>query len=537
MTEAERLMRAGEVDAIVRVPQDFSRRLAAGDARMQLLLNGVDSTTAQTVEGYVNSAIATWAQKQVDRAGNKPPALGRVEVVQRMWFNETGNSSWYLVPGLIVLVLTLIGAFLTSLLIAREWERGTLESLFVTPVRPLELIFAKLAPYLVVGAIDLVLCLLAARFLFEVPLRGSLPILCLASMLYLLVSLLLGLFISGKTRNQFEASQLAMLVSFMPAMMLSGFVFDLRNVPLVIQVVSAATAGHAFHGADQNAVPGGRPWADHPAQRRHPFPLRRGAGVRHTAHAAQVTGLTAMASFIVTFTQIIALVRKELLALIKEPASRALLIAPAFLQALLYGYGATYDLTHVPYAVLDQSRSAASTELLARIDGTGVFVRAATLTSPRQIAEMVDAEKALLVLSIPPDFAARLGSGQPAPLQLILDGRNSSTAGSAASHVGAIVAAYNASLGTGAPGIRVERRAWFNPNLESRWNMMPGTDCRAEPDPDPAAGGAVGRPRTRAGHLRPVAGDAAHARCRSWSARPLPSDPRSDVAASPPSSS
>lgn len=181
-----------------------------------------------------------------------------------------------------------------------------------------------------------------------------------------------------------------------------------------------------------------------------------------------------MASFMATLSQIIALVRKELLALIKEPASRALLIAPAFLQALLYGYGATYDLTHVPYAVLDQSRSAASTELLARLDGTGVFVREATLTSPQQIAGVVDAEKALLVLSIPPDFEARLGSGQSAPLQLILDGRNSSTAGSAASHVGAIVAAYNASLGAGAPGIRVERRAWFNPNLESRWNMMPG---------------------------------------------------------------
>ena len=185
-----------------------------------------------------------------------------------------------------------------------------------------------------------------------------------------------------------------------------------------------------------------------------------------------------MASFIVTFTQIIALVRKELLALIKEPASRALLIVPAFLQALLYGYGATYDLTHVPYAVLDQSRSAASTELLARLDGTGVFVRAATLTSPRQIANVVDAEQALLVLSIPPDFAARLSAGQSAPLQVVLDGRNSSTAGSAASHVAAIVAAYNASLATpgapGAAGIRVERRAWFNPNLESRWNMMPG---------------------------------------------------------------
>ena len=238
MQKAERLLRAGEVDAIVRVPPDFTRRFAAGDARIQLILNGVNSTTAQTLEGYVNGAIGTWAQKQADRAGNKSPALGRAEVVQRMWFNETGNSSWYLVPGLIVLVLTLIGAFLTSLLIAREWERGTLESLFVTPVRPLELIFAKLVPYLVVGAIDLVLCLLAARFLFEVPLRGSLTILFLASMLYLLVSLLLGLFISGKTRNQFDASQLAMLVSFMPAMMLSGFVFDLRNVPLVIQGVA-----------------------------------------------------------------------------------------------------------------------------------------------------------------------------------------------------------------------------------------------------------------------------------------------------------
>ena len=248
MMDAERLLRAGEVDGIVRVPLDFSRRLAAGDARIQLVLNGVNSTTAQTVEGYVKSAIATWAQRQADRAGNKLSASGRVEVVQRMWFNETGNSTWYLVPGLIVLVLTLIGAFLTSLLIAREWERGTLESLFVTPVRPLELLLAKLAPYLVVGAIDLVLCLLAARFLFVVPMRGSLTILFLASMLYLVVSLMLGLFISGKMRNQFQASQVAMLTSFMPAMMLSGFVFDLRNVPLVIQGVAQLLPATHFMG-------------------------------------------------------------------------------------------------------------------------------------------------------------------------------------------------------------------------------------------------------------------------------------------------
>lgn len=237
MPEAERLIRAADVIAIVRVPVDFSRRLAAGNAHIQLMLNGADSSTASVLEGYVNGAIAIWAQHQLDRSG-KPGSNANVEIIQRMWFNEASTSTWYLVPGLIALVMTLIGAFLTSLLIAREWERGTLESLFVTPVRPLEIVLAKLVPYLVIGAIDLVLCLLAAQFLFQVPMRGSLWAILLASMLYLAVSLLLGLFISGKTRNQFQASQVALLVSFMPALMLSGFVFDLRNVPAVVQVIS-----------------------------------------------------------------------------------------------------------------------------------------------------------------------------------------------------------------------------------------------------------------------------------------------------------
>jgi ABC-2 type transport system permease protein len=181
-----------------------------------------------------------------------------------------------------------------------------------------------------------------------------------------------------------------------------------------------------------------------------------------------------MAIFPASFAQIGALVRKEILALVKEPANRVILFAPALMQALLFGYGATYDLTHVPYAVLDQSHGAASTELLARLDGTGVFFREASLTSPRQIAEIIDAGDALLVLNIPSDFEARLAGGMSAPLQLILDGRNSSTAGAAAAYVGSIVAGYNQSLGGAAPPVTVERRAWFNPNLESRWNIMPG---------------------------------------------------------------
>lgn len=180
-----------------------------------------------------------------------------------------------------------------------------------------------------------------------------------------------------------------------------------------------------------------------------------------------------MDAVIAFLAQIASLCRKELLALLKEPSSRAILIAPALLQALLFGYGATYDLNHVPYAVLDQSRGAASTDLLARLDGTGVFERTASLVSPRQIADVIDGNDALMVVSIPSDFENKLAAGQAAPLQIILDGRNSTTAGTAAAYVASIVASYNQSLGNGAAGITVERRSWFNPNLEARWNIMP----------------------------------------------------------------
>lgn len=255
-------MRAGKTDAILRVPGDFSRQQAAGNGRVQLLLNGVDSSTASTIEGYVSGALSTPALQQGDRAGNKNTGVASVIITQRTWFNEPGESTWFLVPGLIVLVMTLIGAFLTSMLIAREWERGTLESLFVTPVRPLELVLAKLAPYIIVGAIDLILCLLAAKYLFRVPMLGSLWVIIVASMLYLMVSLALGLFISGAMKNQFAASQMALLASFMPAMMLSGFIFDLRNVSVVIQVISKLLPATHFMGLIKTLFMAGDIWPD-----------------------------------------------------------------------------------------------------------------------------------------------------------------------------------------------------------------------------------------------------------------------------------
>lgn len=238
MAEAEQLMRARRVDAIVRVPGDFSRRLAQGDARVQLLLHGSDATMASSLRGYVMASINNWSAHQADRSGRIAPAPG-VQVIDRLWFNAANSSTWYLVPGLIVLIMTLVGGFLTSMVVAREWERGTLEALFVTPVRSLEILLAKIIPYFGVGMLGLLLCIVSARFLFQVPLNGSLWVLLASSMLYLIVALGLGLLISSLARNQFLASQIAVIATFMPALMLSGFLFDLNNVPIGIQRVAS----------------------------------------------------------------------------------------------------------------------------------------------------------------------------------------------------------------------------------------------------------------------------------------------------------
>jgi ABC-2 type transport system permease protein len=238
MQEAERLMRAREVEGIFRVPSDFSRRLEEGEAQVQFLAYGTDSSRATIIRNYINSIVGQWTLRQADRKAASPVVSGdRVTLVERLWFNSANSSTWYLVPGLIVLIMTLIGAFLTAMVMAREWERGTLEALFVSPVRPTEILLAKIIPYFLVGMAGLGVCLAAAHFLFEVPMRGSLLILLGGSMLYLLVALGFGLVISSVTKNQFTASQIAIITSFMPALMLSGFLFDLRNVPVVIQLV------------------------------------------------------------------------------------------------------------------------------------------------------------------------------------------------------------------------------------------------------------------------------------------------------------
>ena len=186
---------------------------------------------------------------------------GPVIVQNQLWFNEANDSHYFLVPGLIVLVMTLIGGLLTAMVMSREWERGTLEALFVTPARIEEILAAKMIPYFALGVIGLMLCLLSAKFLFHVPFRGSLWLLVASSMLYLTVALSTGLLISSAVKSQFVASQATLLVTFLPATMLSGFLFDLRSMPVAVRVITYVLPARYYVSMLQTIFLAGNVWA------------------------------------------------------------------------------------------------------------------------------------------------------------------------------------------------------------------------------------------------------------------------------------
>ncbi len=259
MPSAEQQLLEHRVDGIVRIPADFSRHVSAGDAEVQVIVHGGDANRARIIEGYVQGVVAVWSAREA--AQGRPGVTPLVTVQSRLWFNEANDSRYFLVPGLVVLVMTLIGALLTSMVMAREWERGTLEALLVTPVRSEEILVGKTLPYFLLALIGFAFCVLASQFLFHVPLRGSLWVLLGASMLYVMVALGIGLLISSWVKNQLVASQLTMLVTFMPAFMLSGFLFDLRSMPTVVRLITYALPARYYVALLQSVFLAGDVWS------------------------------------------------------------------------------------------------------------------------------------------------------------------------------------------------------------------------------------------------------------------------------------
>lgn len=237
LQQAENLLRAGRIDGIVHVRSDYTKRhFAASQAPVQLIVNGVDANRARLIQSYVQGAVARWSVIAAARGTRSNQPLIRLD--PRIWFNAAAESTYFLVPGLLTLIMTLIGTLLTALVIAREWERGTMEAILATPLRSEEILLGKILPYFVLGMAGMGLAVLLGITLFGVPLRGSLGLLLLLSALFLLASLGLGLLISAATRVQFVAAQIAVVIGFLPAFFLSGLLFELHSTPTLVQAIS-----------------------------------------------------------------------------------------------------------------------------------------------------------------------------------------------------------------------------------------------------------------------------------------------------------
>jgi ABC-2 type transport system permease protein len=245
MSVAEDKLMLRQVKALVRIKPDFSRNLNTyPEAYIQVIVDGTDSNYGRLVQGYIEGAWSKWLERRVQTSGVR--IGGPVQMQHRIWFNSEVRSQNFLVPGLIAVIMTLIGALLTAMVMTREWERGTMEALIATPVRMGEIILSKLITYFILGISGMLISVAMAVWLFGVPLRGSFIVLLVSSSLFLLAALGMGLLISSITRNQFVAGQIAIIATFLPAFLLSGFIFDIASMPFVIQAITRIIAARYF---------------------------------------------------------------------------------------------------------------------------------------------------------------------------------------------------------------------------------------------------------------------------------------------------
>lgn len=237
---------SGAVRGIVVIPSYFSEFRFQQDiiAPIQVIADGSEPNTASFVNNYVSSAWSNWLQQE--KISNNLQGLPLINAQPRFWYNEQLESRNFLIPGSLAIIMALIGTLLTALVVAKEWERGTMESLMSTPVTIVELLAGKLIPYFILGMGSMLLCVIGAKLLYDIPLRGSIIMLELVAACFLTTALGLGLLISTLARNQFVAAQAAMVAAFLPAYILSGFIFEIASMPPIIRAITFLVPARYF---------------------------------------------------------------------------------------------------------------------------------------------------------------------------------------------------------------------------------------------------------------------------------------------------
>jgi ABC-2 type transport system permease protein len=236
--ELEKKLLTGKIRGLVIVPMDFSRKREWSNTErpIQIIADGSEPTIANFVQNYASALITLWMQQRGLETGLPPSAS--IDIENRMWFNASLESKNYLVPGSIAIIMTMIGTMLTAMVVAREWERGTMEALMSTPVRIQEIVLGKLLPYFALGLGSMVFCTVVAMFVFQTPFRGTFLSLFLFSSLFLFTCLGIGLLVSTLARSQFVAAQFSLVLAFLPAVQLSGFIFEISSMPAIVQALT-----------------------------------------------------------------------------------------------------------------------------------------------------------------------------------------------------------------------------------------------------------------------------------------------------------
>jgi ABC-2 type transport system permease protein len=258
--ELDKKLTEGAIRGYVAIASDFDERLKnpGTSAPVQVITDGSEPNTANFVSAY---AEGTWRGWQAERAARRGEELAAsISLEQRYWFNPSAESRNYLIPGSITIIMTVIGALLTSLVVAREWERGTMESLLASSVTKSELLLSKVLPYYVLGIVSLFIIVALATLVLGVPFRGSLFVLWLIASFFLFSVLGIGLLISTVTRNQFNAAQAALNAAFLPAVMLSGFIFEISSMPAVIRAITTVIPARYFVNTLQTLFLAGNIW-------------------------------------------------------------------------------------------------------------------------------------------------------------------------------------------------------------------------------------------------------------------------------------
>lgn len=243
-SQLEEILDYSKAKVAIIIPQGFAEDIKAGDANVQVVVDGSDASTASLAISYGSQIVGAYSREvrleEIRSRGIDASAASGLDVRTRYWYNPELNSTDFIVPGLIAIILMLLSSLLTSMTIVRERERGTIEQVVVSPIRPHELVLGKLVPYVIIAFFDVLIVVAGARFIFDVPLRGSIPVLLVTSVIFLTAALGLGLLISSVSKTQLVAMTIAVMATMLPTILLSGFIYPISTMPKSIQLVTYA---------------------------------------------------------------------------------------------------------------------------------------------------------------------------------------------------------------------------------------------------------------------------------------------------------